>query len=61
MMGESIISIRKRVDTEELFVVGPQSSQRQQWRGIGIGRGRRMGTGGGVNPTDQGMRISASS
>ena len=62
-MGDSIISIRKGVDTKELFVGGPQRSQQQQGRGRGIQRGWLMGMGGGgaIDPTKRGMRISASS
>ena len=60
-MGESIISVIKVVDTEESFVSGPQRSRRQQGRGKGIERRQRVGTGeGAVDPTERGMRISAS-
>ena len=59
-MGESIISVRKVVDTGESFVGGPQRSPQQQGREIGIWRGRRVGTGGerkGALPESQNRRF----
>ena len=62
-MRERIISIVKVVYYKGWFIDGTQGLRRQQGRGIGveIGRGRRVGTGGGVDPTKRGVRISASS